>query len=144
MPVKIAAWMGKKKVKGRKRPLATDTLGNMLTVQVHAANVADTSQGAHVCAQVAEKYASVEAFSGDQGYRGTTVECVETLLGLRLDIADKPAQGFHVVPKRWIIERTLAWLGGFRRLAKDFEILTQSAENIIRIAMIKITVAKCI
>ena len=92
--------------------------------------------------RVAEKYDSVEAFSGDQGYRGTTVEFVENLLGLRLDIADKPTQGFQVVPKRWIIERTLAWLGGFRRLAKDFEILTRSAENMIRITMIKITRAK--
>ena len=115
----------------------------MLTVQVHAANVADTSQGWDVCFQVTQKYASVEAFCGDQGYRGTTVEFVEDLLGLRLDITDKPTQGFQVIPKRWIIERTLAWVGGFRRLAKDFEILTQSAENIIRIAMIKITVAKC-
>ena len=86
----------------------------------------------------------MEAFSGGQGYRGTTVEFVENLLGLRLDIAAKPSQGFHVVPKRWIIERTFAWLGGFRRLAKDFEILTCPAENMIRIAMIKITVAKCI
>ena len=46
--------------------------------------------------------------------------------------------------KRWIVERTLAWLGGFRRLAKDFEILTRTAENMIRIAMIKVTVAKCV
>ncbi len=135
---------GGKKIKGRKRHIATDTLGNMLTVQVHAANIADTSQGWDVCDQVAEKYDSIQAFCGDQGSRGTTVEFVEDLLGLRLDIPDKPAHGFHVVPKRWIIERTFAWLGGFRRLAKDFEILTQSAENIIRIAMIKITLAKCV
>ena len=135
---------GGKKIKGRKRHIATDTLGNMLTVQVHAANIADTSQGWDVCDQVAEKYDSIEAFSGDQGYSGTTVEFVENLLGLRIDIAAKPPHGFKVIPKRWIVERTLAWLGGFRRLAKDFEILTQSAENMIRIAMIKITVAKCL
>ena len=131
---------GGKKIKGRKRHIATDTLGHMLAVQVHAANVADTSQGWEVCDRVAEKYESVEAFCGDQGYGGTTVEFVEDLFGLRIDIAAKPQHGFKVVPKRWIVERTLAWLGGFRRLAKDFEILTQSAENIIRIAMIKITV----
>lgn len=126
-----------KKIKGRKRHIATDTLGNMLTVQVHAANIADTSQGWDVCDQVAEKYDTIQAFSGDQGYSGTTVEFVENLLGLRIDIAAKPLHGFKVIPKRWIVERTLAWLGGFRRLAKDFEILTQSAENMIRIAMIK-------
>ena len=97
-----------------------------------------------MCDQVAEKYDTIEAFSGDQGYSGTTVEFVENLLELRIDIAAKPSHGFKVIPKRWIVERTLAWLGGFRRLAKDFEILTQSAENMIRIAMIKITVAKCL
>lgn len=136
--------MGGKKIKGRKRHVATDVLGNMLAVQVHTAQQADTMHGWDVCDRVAEKYESVEAFCGDQGYQGTTVEFVENLLGLRLDITDKPAQGFQVVPKRWIIERTFAWLGGFRRLAKDFEIRTQSAENMIRIAMIKITVAKCL
>lgn len=136
--------MGEKKIKGRKRHVATDVLGNMLAVQVHTAQQADTSQGWEVCDRVAEKYESVEAFCGDQGYQGTTVEFVENLLGLRLAITAKPAQGFQVVPKRWIIERTFAWLGGFRRLAKDFEILTRSAENMIRIAMIKITLAKCV
>ena len=136
--------MGGEKIKGRKRHIATDTLGNMLAVQVHAAHVADTSQGWAVGDRVAEKYESVEAFCGDQGYSGTTVEFVEELFGLRIDIAAKPPHGFEVIPKRWIVERTLAWLGGFRRLAQDFEILTQSAENIIRIAMIKITLAKCV
>ena len=72
--------MGEKKVKGRKRHLATDTLGNMLAIQVHAANVADTSQGWEVCDRVVEKHAWVEAFSGDEAYRGTTLEFVETLL----------------------------------------------------------------
>ena len=62
----------------------------------------------------------------------------------RVDISNKPPQGFEVLPKRWIVERTLAWLGGFRRLARDFEILTTTAENMIRIAMIKVTVAKCV
>ena len=56
----------------------------------------------------------------------------------------KPAQGFEVLPKRWIVERTFAWLGHFRRLAKDFEIRTEVAENMIHIAMLKITVAKCV
>ncbi len=92
--------MGGKKVKGRKRHIATDTLGNMLTVQVHAANIADTSQGWDVCDQVAEKYDSIEAFSGDQGYSGTTVEFVENLLGLRIDIAAKQPHGFKVILKR--------------------------------------------
>lgn len=136
--------MGGKKVKGRKRHIATDTLGNVLEVQVHAANLHDTTRGGQVCERAVEKNPTIEAFSADQGYRGTTLDCVENILGLRLDIASKAQKGFQVVPKRWIVERTFAWLGAFRRLAKDFEILTSTAENMIRIAMIKITVAKCV
>ena len=50
---------------------------------------------------------------------------------------------FKIVPKRWIVKRTFAWLGHFRRLAKDFEILVSTSENMIRIAMLKLTLAKC-
>ena len=133
-----------KKVKGRKRPIATDILGDLLAVIVHAANRADTTEGIRVCMQVVDKYLSIEAFSADAGYRGTTAEWVDEWLNLRVDISDKPPQGFEILPKRWIVERTVACLGGFRRLAKDFEILTRTAENMIRIAMIKVTVAKCV
>ena len=74
--------MGEKKIKGRKRHVATDVLGNMLAVQVHTAQQADTSQGWEVCDRVAEKYESVEAFCGDQGYQGTTVEFVAESVGI--------------------------------------------------------------
>ena len=133
--------MGEKKVKGRKRHIITDILGNLLAVIVHAANRADTTEGIRVCMQAVDKHLSIEAFSADAGFRGTTVEWVDEWLNRRVDISDKPPQGFEVLPKRWIVERTLAWLGGFRRLAKDFEILTTSAENMIRIAMIKGTLS---
>lgn len=94
--------------------------------------------------QAVDKHLSIEAFSADAGYQDTTVEWVDEWLNRRVDISKKPPQGFEVLPKRWVVERTLSWLGGFRRLAKDFEILTTTAENMIRIAMIKVTVAKCI
>lgn len=58
---------------------------------------------------------------------------------LKLHISKRIKDEFAILPKRWIVERTFAWLGNFRRLAKDFEILTENAENFIRIAMIKIT-----
>ena len=57
-----------------------------------------------------------------------------------MDIKDE----FAVLPIRWIVERTFAWLGHYRRLSKDYEILTRSAKNMIRIAMLRITVAKCV
>ncbi len=65
-------------------------------------------------------------------------------LGLALHISQRIVDGFAVLPKRWIVERTFAWFGVFRRLSKDFEILTGTAENTVRIAMLRTTLAKCV
>lgn len=131
-------------MKGRKRHIVVDTLGNLIAVVVHAANLADTKSGCNVLKAATEKHGSLEAFSGDDGYRGSAVEFVEKVLGLKLHISKKIKDTFAVLPIRWIVERTFAWLGNFRRLSKDYEILTRSAENMIRIAMLRITVAKCL
>ena len=138
---------GHKKVKGHKRHLIVDILGNLLHVRVHAANIADTVAAGPLLKEVVELYPTITAFSGDLGYRGTAVDFVSEELKRTLHISEKPATEpgqFKVIPKRWIVERTIAWLGNFRRLAKDFEILVATSENIIRIAMIKLTVAKCL
>ena len=65
-------------------------------------------------------------------------------LKLNMEISKKIKDEFAVLPIRWIVERTFAWLGHYRRLSKDYEILTRSAENMIRIAMLRITVAKSV
>jgi putative transposase len=135
---------GGKRVKGRKRHIVVDTQGHLLHVQVHAAHRHDTVGACEVLRRAAEKHPSVEAFSGDAGYRGTAVRFVSERLGLVLHISERIVDGFAVLPKRWIVERTFAWLGAFRRLSKDFEILTGTAENIIRIAMLRTTLAKCV
>jgi putative transposase len=134
---------GHKRSKGRKRHIVVDTLGNLLHVHGHAANHADTVAGCAVRERTATKYPTGEAFCGDQGYRGTAVTFVHEPLALVLHSAPRLGEGFVGQPKRWIVERTFAWLGHFRRLAKDVEILTGTAENVIRIAMLKITLAKC-
>jgi putative transposase len=92
----------------------------------------------------AEKHSTLEAFSGDAGYRGTAVDFVETALKLKLHISQKIKGAFAVLPTRRVVGRTFAWLGNYRRLSKDFEVLTQAAENMVRIAMIQITLAKCV
>jgi putative transposase len=135
---------GGKWVKGHKRHIVVDTLGQLLHVEVHAANLSDTVRGCEVLRRAAEKHPGIEAFSGDGGYRGTAVRYVDEQLGLVLHIAERIVDGFAVLPKRWIVERTFAWLGAFRRLGKDYEILTATAENMVRIAMLKITLAKCV
>jgi putative transposase len=134
---------GGKKVKGRKRHIVVDTLGNLLHVAVHAANRSDTVAGGPVMERAAEKHPSIRAFSGDAGYRGTAVRFVEKTLGLALHISTKIKDEWAVLPKRWVVERTFSWLGNHRRLSKDYEILTGTAENMIRIAMLKKTLAKC-
>lgn len=135
---------GGKWIKGHKRHIVVDILGNLLHVEVHAANLSDTVRGCEVLRRAAEKHSCIKAFSGDAGYRGTAVGFVSEILGLTLHISEKIVDGFAVLPKRWIVERTFAWLGHFRRLSKDFERLTATAENMIRIAMLKITLAKCV
>lgn len=135
---------GGKKIKGRKRHIVVDTQGNLLHIEVHAANIHDTKAAGEVMFRAADAYPSLQAFSGDAGYRGTAVEYAKEELNMTLHISEKIKGEFAVLPKRWVVERTFAWLGKFRRLAKDYEILTASSENMVRIAMLKITLAKCI
>lgn len=135
---------GGKKIKGRKRHIVVDILGNLLHVSVHAANHHDSVAAGSVLARAAEKHPHIEAFSGDAGYRGTAVTFVEERLGLALHISLKIKDQWAVLPKRWVVERTFAWLGQYRRLSKDMEILTATAENMVRIAMLKKTLAKCV
>lgn len=134
---------GGKKVKGHKR-IVVDILGNLLHVSVHAANLSDTKSACDVLEAAAGKYPAIKAFSGDAGYRGSAVEYTDKKLGMTLHISEKIEGKWAILPKRWVVERTFSWLGGFRRLSKDFEILPATAENMIRIAMLKITLAKCV
>lgn len=91
-----------------------------------------------------DKYPSLQAFSGDAGYRGTAVDFTVKELNVPLHISEKIEGKWAVLPKRWVVERTFSWLGNFRRLSKDFEILPATAENMGRIAMLKVTLAKCV
>lgn len=135
---------GGKKVKGHKRHILVDTQGHLLHVKVHAANQSDTKAAGDLLLRSVEKYPTLAAFSGDAGYRGTAVSVAKDKLNRILYISTKIKDGWAVLPKRWVVERTFAWLNNFRRLSKDFEILTATSENFIRLAMLKLTVAKCI
>ena len=97
-------------------------MGNLLAVRVHRANLHDTKAGIFPAIKAFCLYPTIQAFCADAGYRHSFVANVETILGLRVDISPKiKPMGFHVIPKRWVIERTFAWLNNSRRLAKDFE-----------------------
>lgn len=125
---------GGKLVKGRKRHIVVDTQGNMLSAVVHAANIHDTVAGIRAATQAFEKYPTISKFCGDEGYRGTFEVDVWWEFGLDVDISERIKPTFEVLPKRWIVERTFAWLGNSRRLSKDYEISVDSSENMLYIA----------
>lgn len=135
-PARIAASTGEKKIKGRNRHIAVDILGNLLCVMVHAANLSDTKEGCTVAKRAVEKFPSLQAFSADEGYRGTFVDYVAQALKRVAHISKKIKDAWAILPKRWIVERTFSWFGHSRRLAKDYEILPETEENFCRIAMI--------
>lgn len=129
--------MVEKKIKGRKRHICTDTVGNLLCIKVHSAGIHDTVAGCDVAYQTFKNYSSIRKFCCDQAYRGTTKKFVEQILKIPVDITKKSLSGsFQVMPKRWVVERFFAWLGNFRRLAKDYELLATSSEQMIIIASI--------
>ena len=126
--------MGEKKVKGRKRHIVTDTQGHLLHVKVHAANIHDTVSGRPVFEESVRKYPTLKGVCADGGYRKTMEKFVINVLKRTIEISQRIEQKWAILPKRWVVERTFGWLNGYRRLAKDFEISTSSAENYVMIA----------
>jgi len=112
-------------------------MGNLLAATVHAANLHDTTSGIGPAQCAAGRYPSIERFCADAGYRGTFVLNVDEVLGLGVDISEKiRPHEWEKLPWRWVVERTFAWLNHSRRLSKDYEITTASAEAIIKISHI--------
>ena len=97
---------GGKKVKGRKRHIVVDVMGNLLSIVVHAANIHDTVAGIDPAWEAYFWYDSIEAFCGDEGYRGTFINDVFEYMGLRVDISERITPKFTIIPKRWVVERT--------------------------------------
>jgi len=111
-------------------------MGNLLSVDIHAANIHDTTSGIAAAYEAFEKYPTIEAFCGDEGYRGTFIDDVDYYIGVPVNISERIAPKFVVQPKRWVVERTFAWLGNSRRLSKDYEIRTDSAAAMVKISHI--------
>ena len=137
-----------KKITGRKRHLVTDTLGLVLVAAVTAASVQDRPGGKTALAQLAARFPSVGLAWADGGYANEIddglVRWAAQELGLVLEIVRRHSdvKGFHVLPRRWVIERTFGWLVRNRRLARDYERLTACSETMIKIAMIRLMAAR--
>jgi putative transposase len=123
-----------------------DTLGLIIAIVVHAASLQDRDGAKLVLAKLNEKcrgrrlFPRLKLIWADGGYAGQLIDWAKSLGRWTVQIVKRSedAVGFAVLPKRWIVERTFAWLGKYRRLSKDYETLTESSESMIRIAMINL------
>lgn len=125
---------------GRKRHLLVDTMGLLLAVVVHAANVQDRDGARLVLNTIGGRFKRLRKIWADGGYAGELVDWARRTGKWTLEIVrrDETKRYFEVLPHRWIVERTLAWLVRYRRMSKDYEVLPRTSENLIRIAMINL------
>lgn len=129
-----------KKVNGRKRHIIVDTIGLLLAIVVHAASIQDRDGAKLVFRKLKGKFPRLKLIWADGGYCGSLVDWVFDFGKWILEIVSRPKdqKGFVVLPRRWVVERTFAWLGRYRRLSKDYERLCDTSECLIEIAMINL------
>jgi putative transposase len=127
-------------VKGRKRHVAVDSTGLLLGVIVHAANVQDADGAVDLLRRLKRLYPWLRVVFADSVYDRLAALLACFLLGLTLIVIRRlaGAEGFVLVPRRWLAERTLGWLGRWRRLAKDYEELPEVSETMVKLAMIRL------
>jgi putative transposase len=133
---------GGKKTKGRKRHIVVDTLGLVMIIVIHAANIHDSVGARAVMRSLKDKYLTgiVKIFA-DGGYMGELIEWVRIQFQWTLEIVKRNEEHtFKVLPKRWIVERTFAWLSFHRRMSKDYERLPESGMAFIQLSMIRLMV----
>lgn len=152
---------GGKQVKGRKRHVVVDTQGLVLALKVHAADVADRDGALLVLDGMPKRFPRIRKLWTDSNYNGRfrawaaehlpewDVEIVKHwwtgLKGVWVGPNQEPPvipRGFHVLPKRWIVERTLSWLGQNRRLSKDYERLPETSETFVYVAMTRLMIRR--
>jgi transposase len=135
-----------KKIKGKKRHILVDTVGLLLHAVVHPANIQDRDGAILVLATLFGKFPFLKKLFADGGYQGPIFEQAQkrVLPYLETEIIKRSdaAVGFEVIPRRWVVERTFAWLGRCRRLAKDFENRTRTARAFLLLASIRLMLRK--
>jgi putative transposase len=122
-------------------------MGLLLSVVVTGANVQDRRGALSLLEILGHRFSRLRLIWADQAYTGDLATWVWTLRSwgrIRLEVVKRleGLPGFHVLPKRWIVERTFGWLNRYRRLSKDYEFLTQTSETVIRVAMIHLMIRR--
>ena len=127
-----------KKVKGRKRHIVVDTMGLLLAVIVHGANVHESTTALVLLGKLYKRFPRLKRLWADGAYGGGLVAEVEDRFGWILDVVKRLGRGFEVLPRRWVVERTFAWFEGYRRLSRDYERLPENSEAMVQLAMIRL------
>ena len=124
-------------MKGRKRHIVVDTLGLLLAVVVHPADIQDRDGARLALAQLLGRFPRLQLLWADGAYGGKLVEWAKTVGGWTLELVRRPARQhtFQVLPRRWVVERTFGWLNLQRRLSKDYEALCETTATWIYISM---------
>jgi putative transposase len=155
----VRGYEGNKKLVGRTRHIVVDTEGFLRAGVVHAASIPARTGGQAVLQAVGDAYPRLRQIWADQGYTGTLVRWAEQTHGWRVqvvyptdrqmqrdapdvlaDLDDAPA--FHIIPRRWVVERTFSWLGRHRRLSKDYERFASTAEAFVYLVGIRLLLAR--
>ncbi len=125
--------------------MLVDTLGLILKVMVSEANVGEREGAAWLLLAIVGFFTRLKLIWVDGGYAGVEFAAwVKRWIGVRLEVVERDpnTKGFQTLPRRWVVERTLAWLSNARRLSKDYEFHLQSSEAMIYAAMIRIMVRR--
>lgn len=134
-----------KKVMGRKRHIVVDTLGLMVGLVIHAADVQDRDGAPAVLKSILKRWPWLRHVFADGGYAGPKLRGALQKVGkFTLEIIKRSdsVKGFEVLPRRWVVERTFAWLGRCRRLAKDWECLNTTALAFLKLASIRLMIRR--
>lgn len=130
-----------KRIKGRKRHIVTDTEGLLLAVLVHPANVQDVHGAVPLLQTLRRRFPDLQHIFADRVYRGEQLlKALEDCGPWSIEIVERPpgSKGFQLLPRRWVVERTFAWLLRCRRLARDFEATIASATAWLLLAHIRL------
>ena len=138
VPRASRGWDNAKKVNGRKRHIAVDTTGLLLEVLVTPASVQDRDAARPLLFNLHRARRRIRRAWADGGYAGQLLPWAATWLNLAVEIVKRPGalHTFQVLPRRWVVERTLAWITSYRRCARDYERLPAHHEAMILWAMI--------
>ena len=141
----LNSYDGNKKVKGIKRHIVVDKNGFLLAVMVTVAHIHDSKAVMLLMRVLQDCYASIRTVLADGGYRGDIIESVKAKFGYGLQVVmrkQKKNAGFKPVHKRWVVERTFSWFDNDRRLCRNYELLMESPEEMVKLSAIKLLLNK--